>query len=421
MSSLAEHRACFEEVERAWERDVEAFGLPFEAAESCERSARTGGPWSCENACSSLRRGWISPACLACRKGERTATFFVSLRCRRSCYFCFNPNQQDYERFLAEERDIAGELRAAHVHGARFECLAVTGGEPFLHPERTLAFLECARELYPHAYTRVYTCGDFLDEGLLGRLAEAGLDELRFSVKLDDPPGEREAVFDAMAQAVLALPAVVVEMPVIPGTLPQMEDLLARIDGMGVRGINLLEFCFPFCNAEEFTKRGFKLRKRPFQVLYDYWYAGGVPVAGSEAEALALMRFAEERGLNLGVHYCSSDNKNTGQVFQQNSAFVHDAAFASAHPWLTLDADDRFLKCARAFGDDARRIAAWLEEDGRRAGWERDGRSDSVSFPIAWLDDVRRGVPGAEAGESWFVLESEGKAKALREVECLPV
>ena len=39
----------------------------------------------------------ISPACEACQLGVGSATFFISLRCHRSCFYCFNPNQEDYE------------------------------------------------------------------------------------------------------------------------------------------------------------------------------------------------------------------------------------------------------------------------------------------------------------------------------------
>ena len=103
-----------------------------------------------------------------------------------------------------------------------------------------------------------------------------------------------------MEQAVGTIPAVVVEVPVIPGSLGQMKDLLVRSDALGISGVNLLEFCFPLHNAAEFAKRGFQLRKHPFKYLYNYWYGGGVPVAGSEAEALELLAFAEREGLRLG-------------------------------------------------------------------------------------------------------------------------
>ena len=43
----------------------------------------------------------------------------------------------------------------------------------------------------------------------------------------------------------------------------------------------------------------------PFEVLYDYGYAGGLAVAGSEQACLELVLFALEKGLSLGVHYLS--------------------------------------------------------------------------------------------------------------------
>jgi len=35
-------------------------------------------------------------------------------------------------------------------------------------------------------------------------------------------------------------------------------------------------------NADEFRKRGFKLKTPPFRVLYDYWYAGGLRSQGAK-------------------------------------------------------------------------------------------------------------------------------------------
>ena len=144
-----------------------------------------------------------------------------------------------------------------------------------------------------------YTRGDLLDDPCLDALADAGLDEVRFSIKPEDVARPDAPVFGRIEAAVSSLPDVMVEMPVIPGTLSEMQELLVRLDDMGVRGVNLLEFCFPLCNAEAFRDRGFELRKHPFNYLYDYWYGGGVPVAGSEAEALTLMEYAVVRACCL--------------------------------------------------------------------------------------------------------------------------
>lgn len=415
---IREYAQAFDQVERDYEEAVAAFGVPFEAGESCPRSERSRVAGACgaccENGGGSLRRGWISPACMACRTGERTATFFVDLRCTRKCYFCFNPNQDHYEYFLSHKRDIVAELEQAHAAGARFDCLAVTGGEPLLHKDEVAVFVARAKELFPGVHVRLYTCGDLLGDECLAALAQAGLDELRFSIKPDDVARIDAPVFERMAAAVAAVPDVMVEMPVIPGTLPEMKAMLSRIDGIGVRGINLLEFCFPLCNADEFRKRGFELRKHPFNYLYDYWYGGGVPVAGSEAEALALLEHAEHEGLRLGVHYCSSDNKNTGQVFQQNKVFTCDDAVRGAYPWLTADAGDRFLKCAKAFDADAVRVRDWAQRAG--APCDFDGKVPVAAIPLAQVDAARSACPNVCFAESVNVFEQREGAPYLREV-----
>ena len=416
---LREYAQAFDEVEREFEQSVATFGVPFEAGESSPRAARARTARACgvrcENGDASLWRGWISPACLACRTGERTATFFVDLRCTRQCYFCFNPNQDHYEYFRTHARNIVAELEQAHASGASFDCLAITGGEPMLHAAEVVAFLRRAQELYPGVHTRLYTSGDLLDAAGLRALAEAGLTEIRFSTKPSDAGGGAERVYELMAQAVAAIPDVMIEVPVIPGTLDEMKELLVRADAIGVRGVNLLEFCFPLHNAEEFRARGFTLRKRPFAYLYNYWYGGGIPVAGSEWDALALVEFVAREGLRLGVHYCSSDNKNTGQIFQQNKAFFADGALRAAYPWLRQDEGSRFLMCAKAFGDDVELVRAWAE--GAGVPHRVDADVPSIALPLDAVTALRQACPAVELGRSVNVAEQgEDGAVRVREV-----
>lgn len=63
-------------------------------------------------------------------------------------------------------------------------------------------------------------------------------------------------VEERIREAVDRIPAVMVEMPVIPGTIDDMKDLLMKLSAWGARGINLLEFCFPLSNSEAFAARG---------------------------------------------------------------------------------------------------------------------------------------------------------------------
>ena len=136
-----------------------------------------------------------------------------------------------------------------------------------------------------------------------------------------------------------------VEMPVLPGALDEMKAVLIELDRLGAFGINLLEFCFPFHNVDEYRARGYRVKARPFRVLYNLTYAGGVPVAGSEATCLDLIDFTLEAGLKLGVHYCSLENKQTSEVYRQN-------ILGGGPKLLHFSQRDYFLKSAKVFGED---------------------------------------------------------------------
>ena len=415
---LKAYARMFEEAEKDFESAMGKYGVPFEEAESSPRSERGRmgrRGCHCENGGSSIWRNWISPACLACRTGEGTGLVFVDLRCTKNCYFCFNANQPHYDHFRSHERDIVLELEQAHAAGAAYRFLAITGGEPLLHEDRVIAFLERAAQRYPEAHKRLYTNGDLLTERGLARLADSGLTEIRFSVKPLDADDRQEHVYAMMEKAAAVLPDVVVEVPVIPGSLEEMKGLVRRADGLGVRGINLLEFCFPLCNAEEFLKRGLALRKRPYRFLYDYWYRGGVPVAQSEREALALLEFADQEDLRIGMHYCSADNRNAGQVNLQDKAFEAKRDVRRVYPWIERDGDDYFLKCAKAFGDDVAPVKEWAE--GAAAPCHVNADVPSIAFPLDLLSAVRKACPTVALGMSANVLEEQADGSfCMREV-----
>lgn len=433
----AEERLLALEAARAsFEEEVETYGLSFEEDESQPRCQRRGAAAKaharCANNDASLSRGWLSSACVACRKGEETVTFFVSLKCTRSCYFCFNPNQEHFSYYCHHERDIAGELQKAYNEGKRYSHVAVTGGEPCLHPKELCDFLKTAKTLYPHVHARMYTSGDRLTGRLLHSLAVLGLDEIRFSIKQEEDREGIERQLKLIAGAVGVIPAVMVEMPVIPGTIDEMRALLHRLDALGVRGINLLEFCFPLFNGEEFRNRGFKIRARPYEILYDYWYAGGLPVAGSEAEALELLRYADEQGLRMGVHYCSLDNKLSGQIYQQNKVLLSDSV-GRLLPWLSVDENDYFAKCTKVYGEDVERATKALErlsdERALTVPFDLDApqacylseRGDELLFPLHWAERVHTSDEAIALYTSFNMIETRAGASHPKEVALLPL
>jgi len=357
-----------------------------------------------ENCERSVYLNRISPACVACRKGLGTATFFISLQCRRSCFFCFNPNQENYHFYRHHTRDCAKEVQEIFDSHQKVDYFALTGGEPLLHQKETIAFFETVKKYFPHAHSRLYTCGDLIEEDILALLKEAGLKEIRFSIRLRDTEDVRRSTLAKIALAQKYIPTVMVEMPVLPGSQKEMQNLLLELDDMGIFGINLLEFCFPFRNAGKFKKNGFKIKNPPHRVLYNYWYAGGLPVAGSEEECLQLLDFALDKNLKLGVHYCSVENKYSGQLYQQNYNYQGKI--------YTFD-DDYFLRSAKVFGDDIQPV---LEVFKRRKfkDYFLNEELNYLEFPLAQLPQLKD--LSVEIVVSTNVIEERSDGSYLREL-----
>jgi pyruvate formate-lyase activating enzyme-like uncharacterized protein len=349
----------------------------------------------------------ISPACVACQTGIGSATFFVSLQCPRSCYYCFNPNQEEYAFYRNHTRDLVQELKDLRTSGMQVSHLALTGGEPLMHKPDAMAFYQTAGKLFPDAHTRLYTCGDLVDAPTLEGLRDSGLDEIRFSIRMHDSPRMRERVLERIALAKEYIPSVMVEMPVIPGTLETMQQLLLKLDEIHIRSINLLELCFPLINAEVFQRKRFKLKPHPYRVLYNYWYAGGLPVSRSEIECLHLMEFALQKNLKMGVHYCSLENKHTGQVYQQN-------AFAQTPPTAYFSQRDFFLKSAKVFGMDIRRAERVLKRSGCH-DYQINTKHDYLEFHPSRVHDLAS--LDIEVAISSNILETRGEAQYMREVK----
>lgn len=396
------------DIEDQTNQSIENFGLPFnkEKSDISKEEVIESGVVS-RNEKKSLYLNWISPACRACKKGERTITSIISLKCHKNCYFCFNPNQENYGTFRVKDMDPVADLNERFLRGEKFDHIALTGGEPLLHAKKAVEFFKFVHEKSKHTYTRLYTAGDLLTLEILAALKSAHLNEIRFSIKQEETEEQKEKLFGIMKLAKEYIPVVVVEMPVIPGTLEEMKQLLHRLNEIGIQGINLLEFCFPMHNAEEFQKRGFELKFPPYETYYNYWYAGGLAVNQSEEECLRLLQYASEQSLKLGVHYCSLENKHTGQLYQQNKG--------SRLPKLySFSNTDYFFKSAKVFGEDKQTVADRLQKQGIKS-YEVDSSFDSLQFPLSAIKYLKG--TQVDIAVCSFVSENRDGEEVLREVK----
>ncbi len=364
------------------------------------------------NAGASISCGWLSKACVECTGVNGSETFSTTFKCHRNCYFCFNFNLADYDKYVQCGCPWEQELAAAHeATGGKLAVIGLTGGEPLLNLDDSIAFLKRAGELFPNAHKRMYTSGDLLTPDGAKRLAQAGLDEIRFSIKQDDSCQLRETVLNNMKMAASYIKDVVVEMPIVPDTKEVMKDWMRRFAQNGIKGMNLLEFCFPFHSWEEFDKRGFTLKNPPFDEMFDYGYSGGLAVAGSEELALELMVWALDEGLGFGLHYCSLENKHRSEIRQMNEPA------RNVHPIFEFDESDFFVKTAKVFGDQ-RDAARQILADAQVQDVVEDDDDDTIAFAprYASLFDGTDISPMI----AFNVLDRDEQGRFLREVALKP-
>lgn len=368
----------FTNIEEDTLKNIEAFGLSLEQTkiETIRNKTLTQlkeKQAHFRNDNKSIYINRISSACEACQTGTNSYTTFLSMKCHRNCYFCFNENQDNYMHYLENNRDARNELAELIDAGYRLKHIALTGGEPLLFKEETIQFFQFAKEKAPDSYTRLYTAGDLLNEDILKQLRDTGLNEIRFSIKMEDSPQKRKHILRKIELAKDYIPNVLVEMPVIPGTLEEMKELLIELDKLDIFGINLLEFCFPLKDPKPFIDRGFKLKNPPYEMYYNYWYAGGLAIAMSEELCLELTAFAIEKNLKIGVHYCSLENKFTGQIYQQNHDQVMDKTYSFSNR-------DYFFKTAKVFGKDKQKTIAILKKN--KVSYETNQQYNFIQFPV---------------------------------------
>ncbi len=412
--ALAAYAARYRQIYDDFMSQVAATGIEIAAEDDgphnaalVAKLAQKGA--SLRNVDRSIYLNRISPACVACQKGVGSATFFISLQCHRDCYYCFNPNQMDYEAFTADQRDLLQELRQVREHGYKMDYLALTGGEPLLHKQETCDFFSYATEHFPRTHTRLYTTGDHANQATLEALQASGLQEIRFSIRMHDLARGHRHTLQRIAAARDFIPTVMVEMPILPDALEQMKDVLLELEALQIHSINLLEFCYPLTNAAEYERRGYQIRRRPYKTLYNYWYAGGVPVAGSETACLELLDFALDQELSIGLHYCSLENKLTGQNYQQN----YGQTIPQTH---SFSEKDYLLKSAKVFGADIPRVFNVFRRSGY-TGATNSKQPRYLEFHVSQIPALRELDPQLEIGLSTSTLEMRGNEQVLRELK----
>jgi uncharacterized protein len=239
----------------------------------------------------------LSPGCRICVAGGWSC-LFINGRCNCRCFYC--PTSQE-ETGLPTTNTVDFRTPADYVTYLErfgFSGASISGGEPLLTPQRSLAFIAAIKRRFGAAmHVWLYTNGTLLTAEFAVRLRDAGLDEIRFDI------GATGYRLDALRLAAGVIPTVTVEIPAIPEELQRLKTQLEELRETGVNHLNLHQLRLTPYNYAHLVGRG-----------YTFLHGEKVTVLDSELAALELLVHSVESGVGLPVNYCSFVYKNRYQA-----------------------------------------------------------------------------------------------------------
>jgi pyruvate formate-lyase activating enzyme-like uncharacterized protein len=237
---------------------------------------------------------YLSEGCKLCQQGAKMVLFVTGL-CPKSCFYCpLSDERRGKDLVFANERPVKNDedlLKEAELMDALGT--GITGGEPLLKVERVLYYIRLLKASFGkshhiHLYTSLAP-----DRGTLEKLAEAGLDEIRFH-----PP---QVVWEKLMQSPYAAALknakdlgmeAGIEIPSLEGA----EKVAAFAEEMGIF-LNLNELEFSDNNSEALLKNGFSLESDT-----------SCAAAGSCVHAENAFHACKK------LHFCSSTYKDAVQL-----------------------------------------------------------------------------------------------------------
>ena len=242
----------------------------------------------------------LSPGCRRCGEGNWSC-LFVNGRCNGHCFYCPTAQDDNGPPVTNGLAFTSPEEYAAYVAALGFSGVSISGGEPLLTPNLTLAFLSAVRKRCGEGvHLWLYTNGTLLTVDLCNRLRDAGLDEIRFDL------GAVRYNLKKLRLAVGCIPTVTVEIPAVPEDEGLLKRKMIEMAEAGVNHLNLHQMRLTPYNFGPLTQRG-----------YVFLHGEKVTVLESELCALRMVRFGLEHGIPLPVNYCSFPYK---WRFQQAAA-----------------------------------------------------------------------------------------------------
>ncbi|HKZ98057.1 MAG TPA: radical SAM protein [Thermoplasmata archaeon] len=279
-----------------------------------------------ERPCGSYVKGTLSRGCVQCAEGAKMVLFVTGL-CSYHCAYCPVSDEKMYrdvvfadEKRVTRDEDVLEEARAIRAKGA-----GITGGDPLEAMDRTCHYIRLLKaEFGPDFHTHLYTMT--ADPEKIRRLADAGLDEIRFHV----PPGlwarAADSGYGPAARLGRSLGMTVgLEVPVLPEREADLVRLVEWAQEEGLAFVNLNELEFSDANFARMKARGYAIK-------HELSYG----VQGCDGVALRML----DRPWSITVNYCTSGYKDGWQLRER----IKRRAETVAGPWDVVTEDGTLVK-----------------------------------------------------------------------------
>ncbi|MBN2372862.1 radical SAM protein [bacterium] len=286
----------------------------------------------------------LSPGCRLCGEGSWSCLFINSI-CNACCFYCPASQKTKGEPSTNTIVFTRPEDYIDYLGYFQFRGASISGGEPLMTLDRTMTFVsKIKRQLGNNIYLWLYTNGILLTESIVGRLKDAGLDEIRFDLSAVNYS------LDKLKLASGKIPKVTVEVPAIPEDESILRDLVFKLEAAGVSYLNLHKLRCTVHNYPHLARRGYTLLHEEHATVLE-----------SELTALRILRFVTDNQLALPVNYCSFAYKHH---FQSLAARRRTAKFM-VKPYEDITPAS-FIRCV-SIGVDretACRISEFLKSQG---------------------------------------------------------
>ncbi len=255
------------------------------------------------------------------------SVLFVTGLCSERCFYCpISPSRRGKDVVFINdvkvddiEKDVFCEIAASGSKG-----VGITGGDPLIRLDRTIEIIKNLKDVFGDDFhIHLYTAGTLLKDEIMSKLVNAGLDEIRVHVI-------SESSWRAIKLAVNYPISVGIENPVIPGSVNELKNLIIRAHSLEVDFVNLNELEFSEGNYVNLRLRGIKPR------------SGSVAAEGSEELAIKVIRWVEDTGIEINLHYCPAVYKDRYQYARRlmrralNTKFVFEEIHDGLVRWANI-------------------------------------------------------------------------------------